>query len=250
MAKKAKTSARSKGYRKTEQKKPFLTKKDILWLCAIVAAIALAIVLFNVFYDNGALPMADGAPVVNNAEESLILKSVSDDETEYFKLAEVGEVAGYRREQTPDTSDPNVLRYYFYPEDEASRLTSIRISGGARGFEDTAQAYASSVSYSGGVVTGSTREEIDGRDVITIVSLVGTTNTETGVTTYTQDLHAYFASSFKDRCVIVTETVTFEAELTEGEDPTALLEEKLMTQDELIEILREIVPAISTDSKK
>ena len=46
-----KTSAASKGYRKTVKKKPFLTKKEIIALIVIVAVIILAVVLFNVLYN-------------------------------------------------------------------------------------------------------------------------------------------------------------------------------------------------------
>ena len=69
MAKKAKTSARSKGYRKTVQKKPFLTKKEIIALVAIVVAIALAVILFNLLYDDGSLDVVDGVAQTENLEK-------------------------------------------------------------------------------------------------------------------------------------------------------------------------------------
>ena len=50
----AKKSAKSKGYRKTITKKPYLGKKDIIWLCVIVALLAVgAFFLFR--YDDGKL---------------------------------------------------------------------------------------------------------------------------------------------------------------------------------------------------
>ena len=49
----AKKSAKSKGYRKTVTKKPYLSTKEIIWTCAIVVALILIVVLFNVFYDDG-----------------------------------------------------------------------------------------------------------------------------------------------------------------------------------------------------
>ena len=97
MAKKAKTSARSKGYRKTVQKKPFLTKKEIIALVAIVAAIVLAIVLFNLLYDDGSLEVVDGVVQTENLESSLIATDVVGDETKYFKVAEIGEMGLHAR---------------------------------------------------------------------------------------------------------------------------------------------------------
>ena len=77
MAKKAKTSARSKGYRKTVQKKPFLTKKEIIALVAIVAVIALAILLFNLLYDDGSLDVVDGVVQTENFDNSVIVQDLS-----------------------------------------------------------------------------------------------------------------------------------------------------------------------------
>ena len=55
----AKKSAKSKGYRKTVSKKPYLSKRDIGILCVLFVIIAVAaILLFS--YDDGALKLADG----------------------------------------------------------------------------------------------------------------------------------------------------------------------------------------------
>ena len=73
MAKKAKTSARSKGYRKTphlgEKQEPFLSKKEIFALVAVVVLIALAIILFNLLYDDGSLDVVDGVVQAENIEQ-------------------------------------------------------------------------------------------------------------------------------------------------------------------------------------
>ena len=120
MAKKAKTSARSKGYRKTEQKKPFLTKKEIIALVVIVAVIALAILLFNLLYDDGSLEMVDGVAQTENLETSLITSESIGDEVKHFKVGEVGEIAGYTRERSENTVDANRASYIYRPEDEDS----------------------------------------------------------------------------------------------------------------------------------
>ena len=63
-----KTSAKSQGYRKTVQKKPYLTKKEIIITVSIIAALILAFVLFNIFYDDGSLKVKDG--VVQTRKQS------------------------------------------------------------------------------------------------------------------------------------------------------------------------------------
>ena len=122
MAKKAKTSARSKGYRKTVQKKPFLTKKEIIALVAIVAAIALAVILFNLLYDDGSLDVVDG--VVQTATD------VAGGETKYFKVGEVGEIAGYTRERVENSADANLATFDYYPEDETSPISYLHVGAG------------------------------------------------------------------------------------------------------------------------
>ena len=173
MAKKAKTSARSKGYRKTVQKKPFLTKKEIIILVAIVVVIALAILLFNLLYDDGSLDMVDGAPQAENIENSLLTSEVNGDVTKYFKVGEAGQIAGYTRERTPGY-DENVPTYYYYPEDEASPLDSIRISGGRETAAELAvnavNNYALNPTYLGTAPNGLQETEIDGRQVYYVVS--------------------------------------------------------------------------------
>ena len=116
MAKKAKTSARSKGYRKTVQKKPFLTKKEIIALVAIVVAIALAILLFNLLYDDGSLDVVDGAVQTENFENSVIVQDHIGDETKYFKVAEVGELEGYTREREENSADAKPRHLCLYAQ--------------------------------------------------------------------------------------------------------------------------------------
>ena len=58
----AKKSAKSKGYRRQSAKKPYLSKRDIALLCALIVAIAVgAFFLFR--YDDGAVKVQDGAVV-------------------------------------------------------------------------------------------------------------------------------------------------------------------------------------------
>ena len=170
MAKKAKTSARSKGYRKTVQKKPFLTKKEIIALVAIVAVIALAILLFNLLYDDGSLDMVDGVVQTENFENSVIAQASIGDETKYFKVAEIGEIEGYTREREENSADANRATFVFTPEDETSPIDYIRVSGGSLTPDGHMENDAFSYTMSGIPIEAQGSLELDGRDATYIIT--------------------------------------------------------------------------------
>ena len=170
MAKKAKTSARSKGYRKTVQKKPFLTKKEIIALVAIVAVIALAILLFNLLYDDGSLDVVDGVVQTENFDNSVIVQDHIGDETKYFKVAEVGELEGYTREREENSADANRATFVFTPEDETSPIDYIRVSGGSLTPDGHMENDVFSYTMSGIPIEAQGSLELDGRDAIYIIT--------------------------------------------------------------------------------
>lgn len=170
MAKKAKTSARSKGYRKTVQKKPFLTRKEIIALVAIVAAIALAILLFNLLYDDGSLDVVDGAVQTENFDNSVIVQDHIGDETKYFKVAEVGELEGYTREREENSADANLATFVYTPEDETSPIDYIRVSGGSLTPDGHMENDVFSYTMSGIPIEAQGSLELDGRDAIYIIT--------------------------------------------------------------------------------
>ena len=170
MAKKAKTSARSKGYRKTVQKKPFLTKKEIIALVAIVAAIALAILLFNLLYDDGSLDVVDGVVQTENFDNSVIVQDHIGDETKYFKVAEVGEIEGYTREREENSANANLATFVYTPEDETSPIDYIRVSGGSLTPDGHMENDVFSYTMSGIPIEAQGSLELDGRDAIYIIT--------------------------------------------------------------------------------
>ncbi len=170
MAKKAKTSARSKGYRKTVQKKPFLTKKEIIALVAIVAVIALAILLFNLLYDDGSLDVVDGVVQTENFDNSVIVQDHIGDETKYFKVAEVGELEGYTREREENSANANLATFVYTPEDETSPIDYIRVSGGSLTPDGHMENDVFSYTMSGIPIEAQGSLELDGRDAIYIIT--------------------------------------------------------------------------------
>lgn len=170
MAKKAKTSARSKGYRKTVQKKPFLTKKEIIALVAIVAAIALAILLFNLLYDDGSLDVVDGVVQTENFDNSVIAQDHIGDETKYFKVAEVGELEGYTREREENSANANLATFVYTPEDETSPIDYIRVSSGAYPPDELIARSVYNYTMTGLPIDTQGSLELDGRDVNYLIS--------------------------------------------------------------------------------
>ena len=170
MAKKAKTSARSKGYRKTVQKKPFLTKKEIIALVAIVVAIALAILLFNLLYDDGSLDVVDGAVQTENFDNSVIVQDHIGDETKYFKVAEVGELDGYTREREENSANANLATFVYTPEDETSPIDYIRISSGSYPPDELIARSVYNYAMNGRPIDTQGSLELDGRDVAYLIS--------------------------------------------------------------------------------
>lgn len=123
----AKKSAKSKGYRKAIEKKPYLTKRDIIILCVILAIVAVgAILLFT--YDDGALKVKDGK-IVDPGANWLIVNGNARGRR-YFKLGEVGDIDGYTMEAQPFVSDDNLNQFVYTPEDETSGV-EITISASA-----------------------------------------------------------------------------------------------------------------------
>lgn len=140
----AKKSAKSKGYRKTVTKKPYLSKKEIICTCAIVAALILAVVLFNVFYDDGSLKIVNGVAQTSGAN-SLILNTGSAAKPHYYKLGQLAEVEGYTLSAEPVASDENVNTYTFTPVED-SAIDSVTFN--AYGYSATAFCEAMVASFS------------------------------------------------------------------------------------------------------
>ena len=142
----AKKSAKSKGFRKTTGKKPYLSKRDIIILCVIVAALIVgAILLFS--YDDGALKTR-GGEIVDKGENWLIVNGARNSGgRRYFKVGEAGELEGWRMETSPILSDANLTQFTYYPEDEESGIASVALyaspAGAERLAQNTAAMYAS-----------------------------------------------------------------------------------------------------------
>ena len=120
----AKKSAKSKGFRKTTGKKPYLTRKDIITLCVLLVIVAIgAIMLFS--YDDGALKTKDNR-IVDPGENWLIINGSSNGRR-YFKVGEVGDIEGCTRDAQPILTDINLPQYTYTPEGDDAGFDSITV---------------------------------------------------------------------------------------------------------------------------
>lgn len=118
----AKKSVKSKGYRKTVAKRPYISKKELIILCVVVAALIVALILFNVFYNDGSLKVINGVAQTLGSN-SLIVKGNGTDK--YYKVGQLADIDGYTLTSAPIGSDENVLRYTYTPDDPSVADTAI-----------------------------------------------------------------------------------------------------------------------------
>ncbi|MDO4867012.1 MAG: hypothetical protein Q4C10_10705 [Clostridia bacterium] len=159
----AKKTARGKGYRKHVSKKPYLSKRDIIVLCAALVVIAIgAIALFS--YDDGALKVKDGSVVTEGDNWLIVDGSNARGRSRYFKLGEMGEIEGYSRETTPLAVDANIPEYIFTPEAEDTGITNVTVATSHSSAETLANyATATLGGLSGNTVGEVQTGEVDGR---------------------------------------------------------------------------------------
>lgn len=254
----AKKSAKSKGYRKTVAKKPYLSKKEIIWTCAIVAALVLAVVLFNVLYDDGSLKIVDGVAQTQGAN-SLIYNDGSNAKPHYYKLGQLSELDGYTLDSVPVNSDDNVRTFTFTPDGE-SAIDSASFNAYAYSATAFCDAMVASFTSSDGVECSELQTmERDGHEVYyftyrTVPVTVDepdedaadgetteptaepeSADAETAETTYIQALNAYI--SVGDHCIILH--VRNDAESEAGYVDDALL----------TDAMNELLGALSYETK-
>ncbi len=122
-----KKSAKSKGYRHQNSKKPYLSRKEIAILCLVVLAVGIgAFFLFR--YDDGALKVKDGAVVTEGDNWLIVDGSNVRGRARYFKLGEIGEIDGITREKSALLSDANLPEYIFSAPDAADGVSEIRVA--------------------------------------------------------------------------------------------------------------------------
>jgi len=147
----AKKSAKSKGYRRQAAKKPYLSRRDIAIVCAIVAVLAVA-AFFLFRYDDGALKVKDGTVVTDGDNWLIANGSNVRGGARYYKLGEIGEIDGYSREKGALASDANIPEYTFVPVGEDAGDVRLTVTCGHGSAEAMAK-YAHSLMENTGAIT-------------------------------------------------------------------------------------------------
>ena len=161
----AKNTAKSKGYRKTVEKKPYLSKRDIILLCVGVVAVAVA-AFFLFRYDDGALKVKEGKVMTDGDNWLIVNGSNARGGVRYFKLGEVGEIDGYNRTVQFISGDDNIPEYLYSPAAEGNQVGSITVTTSHNGAEALAKyARAALESIDGNTMGELQSAEIGGRKV-------------------------------------------------------------------------------------
>lgn len=112
--------------------------------CAV--ALVIAVVLFFALYNDGALPVQDGKPVMGG-DNWLLANVGSSGDPKYYKVGEIAPVEGYVRDTEAELED---WIYSFTAEDAESRIGSYYVTGVGRAPEVNAEAfYDSYTSFAG-----------------------------------------------------------------------------------------------------
>ena len=144
----AKKSAKSKGFRKQQTKKPYLTKREVAILCALVVLLIIGAVIAAT-YSDGALKVKDGL-VADAGDNWLIVNgSGTPGRARYFKVGEAADIEGYSRTNNP-LADANVPQYIYTPEAEDAGINSLSITVS----HNNAKALSEYVSKAMGAMTG------------------------------------------------------------------------------------------------
>lgn len=117
----AKKSSKSKGYRKSQQKKPFLTKKEIIALIIIVAVVVAAFIVIN--------NLPDGFIGESAVQQGDILSyGTTKVRDRYLKLGTINDLEGFTRTDTKAETTA-MVNYTYKPDDETSPITYVSVSG-------------------------------------------------------------------------------------------------------------------------
>ena len=223
------------------EKQPYLTKKEVHILLAILAVIAIAVLAISLTYSDGSLKTSGGKVSVSG-ENSIVVNAGSARSPKYYKVGEAGEASGYTMTAEPKDVDPENLTVYAYAPEDTAVFEKISVQG----IDNTAEKAAGSkhnalaASEDAGTMTtgrvdlaytlGETRSYKldDGREVYWL--------TDTSVTAgCLQQIYAYVASG--DYCIEVSASRTVDSEDAFTDD------------DAMLEVIRPVISALSYQTK-
>ena len=117
----SKNSAYSKGYRKTQAKKPFLTKNEIIALIVIAVVVIIGVIVIN------SLPNVGTIPASKIKSGDIISRANVSTKGRYIKLGTINEMEGITLEASTSSENPTG-GYDFKPVEEGA-LKNVRVGG-------------------------------------------------------------------------------------------------------------------------
>lgn len=129
MSKKKKKIVRPRYVYKKPEPKP-LSRQTKIGIIVGVCVLALAVLLFALFYDDGSLPVKKGA--IEGAQENWLIANLSSGRREKcYKLAEVDPLDGFALspEDSMKSEDDLTTDFYMKPVDEDSEIDYYYITG-------------------------------------------------------------------------------------------------------------------------
>ena len=113
-----KKSAKSKGYRKSAEKKAYLSKKEIIITAVAAVIVIIGLLTMNALGKPDGLKVRDGVVQVSG-ENSLIVNTGTGYNPLYEKLGQLKEIEGWNMTAEPVGADENVLKYVYTPAGES-----------------------------------------------------------------------------------------------------------------------------------
>ncbi len=199
------------------------------------SVLVVALILFAVFYHGDNLPVKNGQV---EAGDNWIVSNLSTSSAKrYYKLGEVNAVAGFTRNtESSSKTDTNETDFVFAPDDEASPIKQVYITGVKEKPRAMAEAVQPQfVSFYGEGVGEVKTTEINEREAVYFVSNM-TETTETAEK-QTQSLTCYLPA-VRNASILISVMTT---EVTE--------ESPALTDEELLEVARTFAKSIVFETK-
>lgn len=216
-------------------KKPPMSKQNRILLLAAAGVLALAVILFAIFYSDGSLPykkVVDGegakattrnVVVVPEGENWLIINKGTTTRPKYYKLGTLAIPDAYRldTEWTPG-SDPNVAQYHCLPVDETSPLRYVHVQGVNKLPKDIASEARDSYTkfYAESETSDILTQDIAGMTATYFTSKFGAPD-QNNVTEYFQSLTMYLPAPH-DSCVLINVMAGIR-DMQDGLEPDTLM---------------------------
>ena len=184
------------------------SKKKMLYICiAVAAVIALVLIWYYGFYNDGSLKVRNNA-AVGAGENWLIAQRSGGKNSKYYHIADVGDVQDYTVVEGSASSGP-ATSFSMNSGDYNLYISPVN-SSAADMVDSVYPLFGQLVSENG--VLGEVKEQESPLGTAKYFSYQYASSAEDGTTTYNQSLVMYAPSSYKDTCILLSVSLAPESE--------------------------------------